>query len=87
MVADESAFAAALHGGFDAEVGGDVAEFEGVGVNYKEGHGFGDPFGQDDALRERGAQGVEEELAVHGLRRWFDFHNPAGREDDTIFDF
>ena len=42
---EEGGFAAAFFGGFEADVGADVAEVEGVGVEGPEGEGFGGPLG------------------------------------------
>ena len=42
-----------------------------------EGQGFGRPFGEHDEAGQQGAQGVEEEFAVHGVGARIDFHDPV----------
>ena len=61
---EEGGFAAAFFRGFQADVGADVAEVEGVGVEGPEGEGFGGGLGEDDEAAEEFDEVVEEELAV-----------------------
>ena len=58
--AQEGGLAATVPRGFDAEVGGDVAQFPGVGVEDEEGNGFGGPLGQDGEAVEGEDEGVQD---------------------------
>ena len=57
---EQGGFAAALFGGFEADVGGDVAEVKGVGVEDPEGEGFSGPFGEDDEAGQKGGELVQD---------------------------
>src|SRR6266404_1335707 len=63
----EGSFAAAPGGGLDADVGANIAQFEGEGVQDPKSEGFRSPFGQDNKADEKLQQRIEQESAVHGL--------------------
>ena len=67
---EQRGFAAAFHRRFDAEVGGDVAELEAVGVNDPEGQCFGRVFGEDDEAGKEFAELIQDQagLARRGWR-------------------
>ncbi len=64
---EEGGLAAAFDGGFDADVGGHIAEVSDVGVEDPEGEGFGGPLGEDKEAAEEVAEFVEEEFGVDGF--------------------
>jgi len=57
----QGAFAATVPWGFDGEVGGDIAQFPGVGVEGEQGDDFRNPFGQDDKAIGGPHNGVQNE--------------------------
>ena len=58
---EEGGFAAAFFGALDAEIGADVAEVEGVGVEGPEGEGFGGVLWKYDIGLEGGDEGAEKQ--------------------------
>lgn len=70
----QSGFAAAASGRFDADVSGDVAKLESVGVKDPKRERFGRPLRQDDKAGEELAKGIKQELALGSGRivGWLD---------------
>ena len=64
---DQGGFAATMGGGFEADVGGDVAQLEGVGVDDPQSQGLRGEPRQDDEAGEVTDDLIEQEQAVHGL--------------------
>ena len=60
---EEGGFATAFFGGFEADVGGDVAELKGVGVEDPERQRFGGVGWEDDEALEEGGEVVEQNCA------------------------
>ena len=64
---EESCLAASLFGGLDADVGGDVAQLEGVSVQDPQGQGLRGTLWQDDEARECAGDFVEQVVASDGV--------------------
>ena len=52
-----------------------------------EGDSFGRPPGQDHEARDRAAELIEEEFAVHRVRPRLDLKEPAGRRHNCGLDW
>jgi len=64
----QSGLPAAASGRFDADVSGDVAKLESVGVKNPKRERFGCPLGEDDKAGEELTKGIKQELALRCRR-------------------
>ena len=64
--AEKGGFAATFFGGFQADVGADVAEVKSVGVQGPQGESLGAPLGEDDVPGDETGQVVQKKAAVDG---------------------
>jgi hypothetical protein len=64
---------AALLRGLDAEVGADIAQVEGLGMERPQGDGFSGGLGEDNEAVDDGEHFIEQEFAVNGFGPRLDF--------------